>query len=144
MDILGPFPSSVSGNKYLLVIIDCFTKWVEAFPFKNARASTIAKVFVNQIVFRHGEGGPHKLHTHQGKNFESRLFLELSWMLRIKKTRTTALHPQSDEQVKRQDQTIFNFSKFIEENQRNWNRWIPMFFLTYRTSKHEVTQVDSS
>jgi len=35
MDILGPFPSSVSGNKYLLVIVDCFTKWVEAFPLKN-------------------------------------------------------------------------------------------------------------
>jgi len=27
MDILGPFPSSVSGNRYLLVIVDCFTKW---------------------------------------------------------------------------------------------------------------------
>jgi len=54
MDILVPFSSSVTGNKYLLVIIDCFTKWVEVFPLKNARASIIAEVFVNQVVSRHG------------------------------------------------------------------------------------------
>jgi len=61
IDILGPFLSFVTGNKYLLVIVDCFTKWVEAFPLKNARASTIAEVFVNQVVSRHGV--PFEIHT---------------------------------------------------------------------------------
>ncbi|XP_070172331.1 protein NYNRIN-like [Polyergus mexicanus] len=42
MDILGPFPTSSTGNKYLLVVSDCFTKWVEAFPLKNFRANTVA------------------------------------------------------------------------------------------------------
>jgi len=83
MDILGPFPSSVSGNRYFLVIVDCFTKWAEYFLLKNARASTIAEVFVNQVVSRHGV--PLELHTDQGKNFKSRLFQELSWMLGSRK-----------------------------------------------------------
>jgi len=60
MDIVGLFPFSVSGNRYLLVTVDCFTKWVKAFPLKNARASTITEVFVNQIVSKHV---PLKLHT---------------------------------------------------------------------------------
>lgn len=51
------------------------------------------------------DGVPLELHTDQGKNFES-LFLKLAWILGIKKTRTTALHPQSDGQVERQHQTI--------------------------------------
>jgi len=106
MNILDPFPSSISGNKYLLVIVDCFTKWVEAFPLKNARASTIAEVFVNQVVFRHV---PPELHTDQGKNFESRLFQKLSRMLGIKKTGITALHPQSVGQIERQHQIIHQF-----------------------------------
>ena len=91
MDVLGPLPTSFSGNRYLLVIVDCFTKWVEAFPLKNSRARTIAEVFVNQIISRHGV--PVELHTDQGSNFESRIFQELTRLLGIKKTRTTPLHP---------------------------------------------------
>lgn len=42
MDILGPLPITSAGNRYLLVVIDCFTKWVEACPLKNIKANTIA------------------------------------------------------------------------------------------------------
>jgi len=100
MDILEPFPLTVSGNKYLLVVVDCFTKWVEAFPLKDIRAKMVAETFLNQIVSRHGV--PLEIHTDQGRTFESRVFHELSCALGIKKTRTSAFHPQSDGQVKRQ------------------------------------------
>ena len=140
MDILGPFPLTKSGNKYLLVIVDCFTKWVEAFPVKNITAKTVAKVFVNQFISRHGV--PQEVHTDQGKNFESKLFSKLMQLLGIKKTRTTALHPQSDGQVERQHQTIVNYlAKYISENQKDWDEWVPMFLLAYRSSKHETTGV---
>jgi len=52
------------------------------------------------------------------------------------------LHPQSDGQVERQHQTIINYlTKFISENQKNWDQWIFMFLLAYRSSKHESTGV---
>ncbi|KMQ86926.1 integrase core domain protein [Lasius niger] len=140
MDILGPLPLTKLGNKYLLVIVDCFTKWVEAFPVKNIRAKTVAEVFVNQFVSRHGV--PVEIHTDQGKNFESQLFSELMRLLGIRKTRTTALHPQSDGQVERQHQTIVNYlAKYISQNQKNWDQWVSMFLLAYRSSKHESTGV---
>ena len=52
MDILGPFLISSLGNKYLLVVTDCFTKWVEAFPLSNMRTKTIAEVVVRKIMCR--------------------------------------------------------------------------------------------
>jgi len=67
MNILGPLLASTSGNKYLLVITDCFTKWMEAFPLGNIRAETIAEVFMNQMISRFGV--PLELHTNQGRNF---------------------------------------------------------------------------
>lgn len=54
MDILGSFSTTMSGNKYFLVIIDCFIKWVKAFPLKSIRAKTAAEIFVNQVISRHG------------------------------------------------------------------------------------------
>ena len=34
-DIMGPLPTSETGFKYILVVTDVFTKWVEAFPLKS-------------------------------------------------------------------------------------------------------------
>jgi len=140
MDVLGPLPKTHSGNRFVLVIVDCFTKWVEAFPVGNVRAKTVAEVFIKEVISRHGV--PSEIHTDQGRNFESKLFLELTELLGMKKTRTTALHPQSDGQVERQHQTLVNYlAKFIAENQKDWDQWIPMFLLAYRSSKHETTGV---
>lgn len=50
MDKLGPLPSIMSGNRYLLVVIDCFTKLIEALLQKNIGTKTVAKTFVNEIV----------------------------------------------------------------------------------------------
>ena len=134
MDILGPFPTSYTGNKYLLVISDCFTKWVEAFPLKNIRANTIAEIFVSQVISRYGV--PFELHTDQGKNFDLRVFHELAFLLGIKKTRTTPFHPQSNGLVERQHQTITNYlAKFVSDNQRDWDRWIGMSLLAYRSAR---------
>lgn len=92
------------------------------------------------MISKHGV--PLKVHTDQGKNFEFRIFREMARLLEIRKTRTTALHPQSDGQIKHQHQTILNYlSKFVAENQRDWDRWIPLYLLAYRTSKHETAGV---
>ncbi len=69
IDILGPFPVSSSGNKYVLIIIDQFTRWVEAFPVPDQGAETTAKTLVYEFISRFG--APLELHTDQGRNFES-------------------------------------------------------------------------
>ena len=64
IDILNA-PVSVSGNKYLLVVQDCFTKWADAIPLK---AITITKALVNLFATM---GMPQIVHSDQGQNFES-------------------------------------------------------------------------
>jgi len=83
-------PISSSGKKYLLIITDCFTKWIKAFPLSNVRLKTIAIIVISRF------GVPLELHTDQGKNFESKMFQELILLLEIKKTKTTPFHPQSN------------------------------------------------
>ena len=49
-DIMGPLPTSSQGNKYILVITDLFTKWVEAFPLKDTTATTLATTMLNEVI----------------------------------------------------------------------------------------------
>jgi hypothetical protein len=52
LDIFGPLVLTVSGNRYVLVIIDRFTRWVELIAMPNMLTETIATIFVNNIVCR--------------------------------------------------------------------------------------------
>ncbi|KAL5473848.1 hypothetical protein EMCRGX_G028410 [Ephydatia muelleri] len=51
-DIMGPLPSSTRGCKYILVITDLFSKWVEAFPLAATDSETLASVLVDEVVCR--------------------------------------------------------------------------------------------
>ena len=42
VDILGPFPESPSGNRYIMVVMDYFTHWAEAYAIPNQEAATVA------------------------------------------------------------------------------------------------------
>ena len=63
---MGPLPTSLHGNKYILVTTDLFTKWVEAFPFKDMTATTLATTILNEVIY--GYGVPSGLHGDRGTN----------------------------------------------------------------------------
>jgi len=68
------------------------------------------------------------------------MFQELTQILGIKKTRTTPFHPQSNGQVERQHRTLLDYlAKFISENQKDWDRWVSLGLLAYRSFKHKAT-----
>lgn len=69
-DIMGPLPASSKGHKYILVVTDLFTKWVEAFPLRSTESTTLAAVLVDEIVCRYGV--PHGIHSDQGANLTVR------------------------------------------------------------------------
>jgi len=143
MDILGPLPRTIKGNRYILVIMDYFTKWPEAIPIPDQEASTVAEELVQNWVSRFGV--PMILHTDQGTNFNSALFGELCRLLRIQKTRTTALHPQSDGMVERFNRTLLNhLSIFVSKNQTDWDMHLPMLLLAYRSAVHEAIKLSPS
>eukprot|EP00731_Ephydatia_muelleri_P009146 Em0004g1484a len=140
MDILGPLPETLRGNKYILVVGEYFTKWKEAFPLKDTEALTIAKVFVNEFVCRFGV--PDSLHTDQGRNFEAKVLKEVCQLLGVKKTRTTPYHPQSDGLVERFNRTLLDMlSMAVKDDERDWDLLLPTLLFAYRTSRHVTTGV---
>ena len=138
-DIMGPLPTSESGNKYILVITDLFTKWVEAFPLKVTDSVTLATILVNEVVCRYGV--PSYIHSDQGANLNSDLIKSMCNLLGITRTRTSAYHPQGNGQVERFNRTVeAMIAKVIDANQRNWDVHLPKALFAYRTAVHESTR----
>ena len=138
MDFVGPLPLTDSGNKYLLVIADYYTKWCEVVPLKDQKAVTVAQVLMDEVVARHGT--PHVLHSDQGKKFDSEVIKELCKLLGIHKVRTTAYHPQAYGLVERLNKTLIDMlAKHVQQNQREWDRWLSKMLFSYRTATQAST-----
>ena len=119
--------------------MDYFTKWPEAFSLPNQEAVTVADVLVKEYVCRFGV--PLSLHSDQGRNFESNVFQEMCELLGIRKTRTTALHPQSDGLVERVNRTLESqLSKFVDRNQKDWDHLLPFMMMALRSAIQESTR----
>ena len=67
-----------------MVVQDYFTKWVETIAMPDQTAETVATCLVDQVFARFGVC--QQLFTDQGRNFESRVILEVARLLGIKKT----------------------------------------------------------
>ena len=83
-DIVGPFPESSSGNSYILVAVDDFTRWVEAYPILCQEASVVARKLVDEMFCRFSP--PEQLLSDQGHQFESQLMAEVCKLLGIQKS----------------------------------------------------------
>ena len=77
---------------------------MEVFPIPNQEAPTVAEKLVNEVFLWYST--PEQLHSDQGKQFESRLMMEICKLLQINKIRTMPYHPQSDGLVGRFNRTI--------------------------------------
>lgn len=86
IDVIGPLPKSKHNNRYILVIRNHFTRWMEAYPLPSQQDETIAVQLVHAFIARYGT--PLEIHSDQGKNFESSLLSEISKLFEVSKTRT--------------------------------------------------------
>ena len=138
LDIMGPLPISDQDNKFILLICDYFTKWVEAVAIPNQEAKTIADAFVKEFVCRYGV--PRRLFSDQGSNLQSTLFREVCRTLEIDQDRTTPYHPQSDGLVERMNRSLeAMLSMFISPTQRDWDQYLPFLMMAYRSAVQEST-----
>ena len=139
MDYMGPLPETSRGNRHILVAMDHFSKWCEAFPTKDQKATTVSNILINKVFSRLGP--PVVLHSDQGANFESNLLHEVCDLMGIAKTRTTAYHSQCDGLVERQNRTLQDMlAAFASEHRDDWDLWIDSAVFAYNTSCHESTR----
>ena len=104
INITGKHPKSRNGNDYMLTVMDHFSKLAEAYPLRDHKAPTVAKVLVEQLFSRFGM--PYQLQSDQGPDFGTDLFLEMCRWMDIDKIRTSPYRPASNWMVKCYHRTL--------------------------------------
>ena len=138
MDILDVHHISKRQNRYIIVIVDYFTKWSIAVARKNHKAITCAEVIVNNFVCQFGV--PLQILTDLGAEFRSSLFTEVCKLLRIHKIFTTPYRPQTDGLVERHNRTLLEMlTKYVSGQFYDWDDHLPYLIMAYNTSIHDST-----
>lgn len=97
-------PVTSKGNRYVLVVEDYFTKFVNLYAVPDQKATTVSECFFQNYILEHSV--METLHTDMGRQFESEVVRHLCRML--KKTHTTPYYPKSDGMVERFNRTLID------------------------------------
>ena len=139
VDITGPLPLSDKGNVFILVAVDRFTRYVEAWPMPDQQTKTVTLTFIQGFVCRHGI--PLIVVSDRGSPFVSHLAEDLYKELGIKRIKTTAWHPQSNGLVERFNRTLkITLKIWSNENQDDWDILLCFAVFAYNTSYHSLVQ----
>lgn len=104
VDLAGPMnPTSSAGNRYVMVLVEHFSKHIEAVPIPDKLAATTARVLVETVLCRFDSCA--EVITDGGTEFAGE-FDDVLKMALIDHRRTAPNHPQADGLAERAVQTI--------------------------------------
>jgi hypothetical protein len=141
MDFMGPFkPPSSNGNKYIMVVTDYFSKYVEVRALPDQTAITTADAFLEMIVRRHGT--PKAIVSDRGVNFTSKIFQRLCKSLGIKQKLATSYHPATNGETERFNRTLTMLlrKELIDSQHGDWEEMLGDVCFAYHSSVHSSTQ----
>nr|XP_006818376.1 PREDICTED: uncharacterized protein LOC102800849 [Saccoglossus kowalevskii] len=85
-------------------------------------------------------GFSERLHSDQGRNFESKVVCELCQLLGIEKSHTTPYHPIWNGQCERMNRTLLNMLGTLKNDKKaNWKAYIPALVHAYNYTRHDAT-----
>ena len=127
------------GNiENVLVIMDHFTRYAQAFPSKTQTTLATAKLLWDDFILHYGF--PSKIITDQGRNFESELIENLCQLAGVQKLRTSPYHPQTNGQCERFNGTLLNMLGTLTlEQKKDWKNHVPALVHTYNCTRNTAT-----
>ena len=138
IDLLGRFPKSSRGNKWIIVCTDYLTRYAVTRALPTAEAQEVAKFLLEEILLRHG--APRVIITDRGTVFQSRLVSVLVDLCNVDHRMTTAYHPQTNGLTERFNKTLADMlSMYVDTEQKNWDEILPFVTFAYNTAKQDTT-----
>ena len=131
MDLVSMPPSN--GFRYLLTIVDRFTRWPVAIPLADITTQSVLDGFA--FGWLQSYGVPATVTTDRGTQFTSALFQQMTATWGIKTIHTTAFHPEANRLVERFHRSLKEALLATDVDQpEEWFWRLPCVMLAIRTT----------
>ncbi|KAG8501253.1 hypothetical protein CXB51_003409 [Gossypium anomalum] len=138
MDFIGPIsPKASNGHRFIFVVIDYFTKWVEAASYANVTKSAISQFLKKEMVFRYGM--PERIISDNALNLNNKTIAEVCCQFKIKHHNSSPYSPKMNGAVEAANKNIKKIVRKMIETYRDWHEKLPFALLAYRTSVRPST-----
>jgi len=138
VDLVGPMPPGKGKKKFLVVVVDYFTKWAEAEALAFVTASNVINFLWRSVVCRFGI--PQSLVTDNGAQFDGKQFRSWCAELGIRNHYSTLVYPKSNGQVEATNKTLLGtLKKKLDRQKGLWVECVPEVLWSYRTTVRTPT-----
>ena len=142
LDILGLLPIGWGQCKFVIVVVDYFTKWVEPKPLAIITEQKVRNFVWRSIICRFGI--PRSLVSDNGKQFDNPKFRDFCAELKIKNYYSSPAHLQSNRQAEVTIRTLKTTLKTkLEDLKGKWVEYLPEVLWAHRTIRKSATQETS-
>jgi hypothetical protein len=136
-DLMGPFPRSTRGFKYLLVVTDTFSKFTLLYPLRSATSKIVSQHLEDDVFMVYGV--PDYIICDNGSEFVGAPVKNLAKAYKVKLLLNPSRHPQANPAERVNRNIITMLRAFIGENHRQWDKLLPQVGFALRTAVHETT-----
>lgn len=124
---------SCRGYRYLLVIVDRFSGWPEAYPCKRETAQSVIKALTNHYIPTHGF--PRVTRSDNGTHFKNNHLQQVESSLGLQHRFGSVYHPQSQGKGERMNRTLKEkLAKIMTSLSLNWLDGLPIALMSVRMS----------
>ena len=143
IDIVGPLPVDGRSNRFIVTIMDVYSRYLIAIPVRNHRASTVSRCLYESVVAYFGT--PRSILSDRGAEFNSVIWEFLTQMLGAKIKVTAPYYPQGNSVIERSHRTLSNMLRtmLLEKKRREWSSLLPSIMLYMNSMIQEKTRVSA-
>ena len=142
IDSIGPLPEDADGHKHILVVIDCFTRFLELYPLKSTDSNEAAAKLINHAG---RYGFPDRIRSDQGTQFVNERIEDLKTILGSQSDLTIAYSKEENAIVERANKEVLRHLKAIVFDKRFHSKWgihdLPVVQRIFNTEVKQATGV---
>lgn len=138
VDIFGPLPASTAGVKYILVILNVFTKYIKMYPIKTPTAGAITSKLEKDYFLNIRK--PRSILSDNGSQFLSNKWNTFLKQNGIRNLHCSIRHPQSNpvERCMREIARLLRI--YCHKKHTSWAKYVKRVELLLNCATHESTE----